>query len=58
MAAKKIILRFKNDVTPEEMFYYSKKVKYFLEKDKVLFVDSSTEVFIVEDGDDIRIEKE
>ena len=54
--AKKVILRFKHFVTPEEMAYYAKKVKAFLERDKVIFVNSGIEVFIVEDGDDIRIE--
>lgn len=54
--AKKVILRFKHFVTPEEMYYISKKVKADLERDKVIFVDSNVEVFIVEDGDEIRIE--
>lgn len=56
--AKKVILRFKHSVTPERMAYYLEKVKAELERNKVIFVNSDIEVFIIEDGDDIRIEKE
>lgn len=56
--AKKVILRFKHFVTPEELYYFSKKVKADLERDNVIFVNSGIEVFIVEDGDEIRIENE
>lgn len=56
--AKKVILRFKNSVTHEQMYYFSQRVKAALEKDNVIFVNSDIEVFIVEDGDEIRIEKE
>ena len=55
--AKKVILKFKHSVTPEQMFYFSKKVKADLERNKVIFVNSDIEVFIVEDGDDIMIEE-
>lgn len=56
--AKKVILRFKHFISPEEMAYYAKKIKEDLEKYKVIFVNSGVEVFIVEDGDEIRIENE
>lgn len=56
--AKKVILRFKHFVTPEEMYFYSKKIKEDLERDNVIFVNNGVDVFIVEDGDEIRIENE
>lgn len=54
--AKKVILRFKHFITPEEMTYYSKMVKESLERDGVIYVNSGIDVFIIEDGDEIRIE--
>lgn len=56
--AKKIILRFKDSVTPEKMYDFAKRVKDDLERENVIFVNSDIEVFVVEEGDEIRIENE